>query len=91
MPGHMNVLPAEANVSFTQLKAMDDVNPRFAQADIALFIGANDMTNPIARRPGNAISGMAILDVDKAKSVVVIKRLMAAPSQQSPDHTAGHA
>lgn len=76
MPGHMNVLLAEANVPYTQLKEMDDVNPEFAQADVALVIGANDVTNPIARRPGNAISGMPILDVDKAKSVIVIKRSM---------------
>ncbi|GAA3816118.1 NAD(P)(+) transhydrogenase (Re/Si-specific) subunit beta [Streptomyces phyllanthi] len=76
MPGHMNVLLAEANVPYTQLKEMDDVNPEFAQADVALVIGANDVTNPIARRPGNAISGMPILDVDRAKSVVVIKRSM---------------
>ncbi|MEU3340732.1 NAD(P)(+) transhydrogenase (Re/Si-specific) subunit beta [Streptomyces sp. NPDC006668] len=76
MPGHMNVLLAEANVPYTQLKEMDDVNPEFPQADVALVIGANDVTNPIARRPGNAISGMPILDVDKAKSVVVIKRSM---------------
>ncbi|WP_328222491.1 NAD(P)(+) transhydrogenase (Re/Si-specific) subunit beta [Streptomyces sp. NBC_00310] len=76
MPGHMNVLLAEANVPYTQLKEMEDVNPEFPQADVALVIGANDVTNPIARRPGNAISGMPILDVDKARSVVVIKRSM---------------
>lgn len=76
MPGHMNVLLAEANVPYTQLKEMDEVNPEFPQADVALVIGANDVTNPIARRPGNAISGMPILDVDRAKSVVVIKRSM---------------
>ncbi|NUR83943.1 MAG: NAD(P)(+) transhydrogenase (Re/Si-specific) subunit beta [Nonomuraea sp.] len=76
MPGHMNVLLAEANVPYTQLKEMDEVNPEFPQADLALVIGANDVTNPIARRPGNAISGMPILDVDRAKSVVVIKRSM---------------
>ncbi|MER6185932.1 NAD(P)(+) transhydrogenase (Re/Si-specific) subunit beta [Streptomyces sp. NPDC001652] len=76
MPGHMNVLLAEANVPYTQLREMDDVNPEFPQADVALVIGANDVTNPIARRPGNAISGMPILDVDKARSVVVIKRSM---------------
>lgn len=70
------MLLAEANVPYTQLKEMDDVNPEFPQADVALVIGANDVTNPIARRPGNAISGMPILDVDKAKSVVVIKRSM---------------
>jgi NAD(P) transhydrogenase subunit beta len=76
MPGHMNVLLAEADVPYTQLKEMDEVNPEFPQADVALVIGANDVTNPIARRPGNAISGMPILDVDKARSVVVIKRSM---------------
>ncbi|WP_460072869.1 NAD(P)(+) transhydrogenase (Re/Si-specific) subunit beta [Streptomyces sp. YKOK-I1] len=76
MPGHMNVLLAEANVPYTQLKEMDEANPQFPQADVALVIGANDVTNPIARRPGNAISGMPILDVDRAKSVVVIKRSM---------------
>ncbi|WP_327319575.1 NAD(P)(+) transhydrogenase (Re/Si-specific) subunit beta [Streptomyces sp. NBC_01235] len=76
MPGHMNVLLAEANVPYTQLKEMDEANPQFPQADVALVVGANDVTNPIARRPGNAISGMPILDVDKAKSVVVIKRSM---------------
>jgi len=76
MPGHMNVLLAEANVPYTQLKEMDEVNPEFAQADVALVVGANDVTNPMARRPGNAISGMPILDVDKARSVVVIKRSM---------------
>ncbi|MGI5452106.1 NAD(P)(+) transhydrogenase (Re/Si-specific) subunit beta [Streptomyces sp. CA-249302] len=76
MPGHMNVLLAEANVPYTQLKEMDEINPEFPQADVALVIGANDVTNPIARRPGNAISGMPILDVDKARSIVVIKRSM---------------
>ena len=72
----MNVLLAEANVPYPQLKEMDEVNPEFPQADVALVIGANDVTNPAARRPGNAISGMPILDVDKAKNIVVIKRSM---------------
>ncbi|MFI6937376.1 NAD(P)(+) transhydrogenase (Re/Si-specific) subunit beta [Streptomyces sp. NPDC050287] len=76
MPGHMNVLLAEANVPYPQLKEMEDVNAEFSQADVALVIGANDVTNPAARRPGNAISGMPILDVDRAKSIVVIKRSM---------------
>jgi NAD(P) transhydrogenase subunit beta len=76
MPGHMNVLLAEANVPYPQLKEMEDVNPEFAHADVALVIGANDVTNPAARRPGNAISGMPILDVDQARSIVVIKRSM---------------
>ncbi len=77
MPGHMNVLLAEANVPYPQLKEMDDVNPEFARTDVALVIGANDVTNPAARRPGTAISGMPILDVDQAKSIIVIKRSMA--------------
>ena len=76
MPGHMNVLLAEANVPYPQLKEMDEANPEFAQTDVALVIGANDVTNPAARRPGNAISGMPILDVDKSRSIVVIKRSM---------------
>jgi NAD(P) transhydrogenase subunit beta len=76
MPGHMNVLLAEANVPYPQLKEMEEVNPEFARADVALVIGANDVTNPAARRAGSAISGMPILDVDHAKSVIVIKRSM---------------
>jgi len=74
MPGHMNVLLAEADVPYTQLIEMDDVNPEFATCDVALVVGANDVTNPAARRTGNAISGMPILDVDQARSVIVIKR-----------------
>ena len=76
MPGHMNVLLAEANVPYAQLKEMDEVNPEFAQTDVALVVGANDVTNPAARRPGSAISGMPILDVDAAKNIIVIKRSM---------------
>ncbi len=76
MPGHMNVLLAEANVPYPQLKEMDDINPEFDRADVALVIGANDVTNPAARRPGSPVSGMPILDVDHAKSIIVIKRSM---------------
>jgi H+-translocating NAD(P) transhydrogenase subunit beta len=76
MPGHMNVLLAEANVPYPLLKEMDEINPEFARTDVALVIGANDVTNPAARRPGTAISGMPILDVDLAKSIIVIKRSM---------------
>jgi NAD(P) transhydrogenase subunit beta len=76
MPGHMNVLLAEANVPYPQLKEMDDINPEFERADVALVVGANDVTNPAARRPGTPVSGMPILDVDRAKSIVVIKRSM---------------
>jgi H+-translocating NAD(P) transhydrogenase subunit beta len=72
----MNVLLAEANVPYPQLKEMDDVNPEFARADVALVVGANDVVNPAARRPGSVISGMPILDVDKAHTVIVIKRSM---------------
>jgi NAD(P) transhydrogenase subunit beta len=76
MPGHMNVLLAEANVPYPQLKEMEEINPEFARTDVALVIGANDVTNPAARRPGTAISGMPILDVDQAKSIIVVKRSM---------------
>ncbi|HSL97661.1 MAG TPA: NAD(P)(+) transhydrogenase (Re/Si-specific) subunit beta [Candidatus Deferrimicrobiaceae bacterium] len=76
MPGHMNVLLAEANVPYPQLREMEDINPEFDRADVALVVGANDVTNPAARRSGNPVSGMPILDVDHAKSIVVIKRSM---------------
>ncbi|MGD0555705.1 MAG: NAD(P)(+) transhydrogenase (Re/Si-specific) subunit beta [Streptosporangiaceae bacterium] len=76
MPGHMNVLLAEANVPYPLLKEMEEINPEFGRADVALVIGANDVTNPAARRAGTAISGMPILDVDLAKSIIVVKRSM---------------
>ena len=77
MPGHMNVLLAEANVPYTQLYEMDEINPEFPQTDVALVIGANDVTNPAARSdPASPIYGMPILDVDKAESIIVIKRSM---------------
>ncbi|MCU0483540.1 MAG: NAD(P)(+) transhydrogenase (Re/Si-specific) subunit beta, partial [Chloroflexi bacterium] len=76
MPGHMNVLLAEANVPYPQLREMEEINPEFERCDVALVIGANDVTNPAARRPGNPVSGMPILDVDRARSVVVVKRSM---------------
>ena len=77
MPGHMNVLLAEANVPYSQLHEMDEINPQFEQADVALIIGANDVTNPAARNvPSSPIYGMPILDVDKAQHVVVLKRSM---------------
>ena len=76
MPGHMNVLLAEANVPYPQLREMDDINPEFSRADVALVVGANDVTNPAARRSGTPVSGMPILDVDNAKSIIVIKRSM---------------
>ena len=77
MPGHMNVLLAEANVPYNQLYDMDDINPEFPRTDVALIIGANDVTNPAARNvPSSPIYGMPILDVDKAANVVVLKRSM---------------
>jgi NAD(P) transhydrogenase subunit beta len=79
MPGHMNVLLAEANVPYDRLKEMDEINDDFANADVALVIGANDVTNPAARSDTTSpIYGMPILNVDKARNVVVLKRSMAA-------------
>jgi proton-translocating NAD(P)+ transhydrogenase subunit beta len=77
MPGHMNVLLAEANVPYPQLKEMDDANPEFSHTDVALVIGANDVVNPDARNnAGSPIYGMPILNVDEAQQVVVLKRSM---------------
>ena len=78
MPGHMNVLLAEADIPYDKLKEMDEINPSFQQTDVAIVIGANDVVNPLARTdPTSAIAGMPILDVDKARSVVVIKRSLS--------------
>ncbi len=75
MPGHMNVLLAEANVPYSQLHDMDDINPEFERTDVALVIGANDIINPAARHSkGSPIYGMPILNVDKAQHIIIIKR-----------------
>ena len=77
MPGHMNVLLAEANVPYESLKEMDQANPEFPRTDVALVVGANDVVNPAARNtPGSPIYGMPILDVDAARHVVFLKRSM---------------
>jgi NAD(P) transhydrogenase subunit beta len=79
MPGHMNVLLAEANVPYELLREMDDINPEFSRTDVTLVIGANDVTNPAAKNePGSPIYGMPILEVDKSEAVVVLKRSMAS-------------
>jgi NAD(P) transhydrogenase subunit beta len=77
MPGHMNVLLAEADVPYEQVVEMDDINNEFGQTDVVLVIGANDVVNPAAKTPGSAIYGMPILEAQKAKMIIVNKRSMA--------------
>lgn len=78
MPGHMNVLLAEADVDYEKLKEMDDINSTIGQVDVAIVIGANDVVNPVARTdPNSPIAGMPIIDVDKARTVIVIKRSLS--------------
>ena len=78
MPGHMNVLLAEADVPYDKLKDMDEINPTFQQTDVVIIIGANDVVNPVARTdPSSPIAGMPILDVDYAKTVIMIKRSLS--------------
>ena len=78
MPGHMNVLLAEADIPYDHLKDMDEVNPTFSQIDVSIVIGANDVVNPVARTdPKSPIAGMPILNVDYSKTVVVIKRSLS--------------
>jgi H+-translocating NAD(P) transhydrogenase subunit beta len=79
MPGHMNVLLAEADVPYEQLKEMEEANAEFARTDVSLVIGANDVTNPAARTVADSpIYGMPILDVDKSSSIIVLKRSMSS-------------
>ncbi len=77
MPGHMNVLLAEADVPYTQLFDLDEINEEFASTDVALIVGANDVVNPDARDPSSVIAGMPILDVDRARHVIVMKRSLS--------------
>ena len=78
MPGHMNVLLAEASVPYEQLKEMEEINPEFSSTDVVLVVGANDVVNPAARTDKSApIYGMPILDVDQAQQVVFLKRSMS--------------
>jgi NAD(P) transhydrogenase subunit beta len=78
MPGHMNVLLAEADIPYEKMKEMDEINPSFEQTDVVIVIGANDVVNPLARtNPSSPIAGMPILNVDKARSIIVIKRSLS--------------
>lgn len=77
MPGHMNVLLAEENVSYDKLLELDIINPRFKDMDVVIVLGANDVVNPVAREENNPISGMPILNVDQAKTVIMIKRSLS--------------
>ncbi|MGA8332320.1 MAG: NAD(P)(+) transhydrogenase (Re/Si-specific) subunit beta, partial [Mycobacterium sp.] len=79
MPGHMNVLLAEADVDYDAMKEMDDINGEFGRTDVTVVIGANDVTNPAARNDsGSPIYGMPILNVDESRSVIVLKRSMSS-------------
>ncbi len=86
MPGHMNVLLAEADVEYEKLKEMDDINATIETADVAIVIGANDVVNPVARTdPDSPIAGMPIIDVDKARTTIVIKRSLSPGFAGSPN------
>jgi NAD(P) transhydrogenase subunit beta len=77
MPGHMNVLLAEADVPYDKLFDLDEINEDFARTDVVLVVGANDVVNPEAHNPQSVIAGMPILDVDNAKSVIIMKRSLS--------------
>ena len=86
MPGHMNVLLAEADVPYDQLKEMDDINPTLGQVDVAIVIGANDVVNPLANTdPNSPIAGMPIIEVSKARTVIVIKRSLSPGFAKIPN------
>ncbi len=86
MPGHMNVLLAEADVPYDKLKEMDEINPTMEQVDVGIVVGANDVVNPVARTdPSSPIAGMPIIDVDKARTVVVIKRSLSPGLRRHPE------
>jgi NAD(P) transhydrogenase subunit beta len=78
MPGHMNVLLAEADISYDKLKEMEEINPTLDTVDVAIVIGANDVINPLARTdPQSPIAGMPIIDIDKCRTVIVVKRSLS--------------
>jgi NAD(P) transhydrogenase subunit beta len=86
MPGHMNVLLAEADVPYDKLKEMDQINPTMETVDVAIVIGANDVVNPSARTdPQSPIAGMPIIDVDKSRTVIVIKRSLSPGFAKIPN------
>ena len=90
MPGHMNVLLAEADVPYEQLKEMEAINPTLSQADVAIVIGANDVVNPVANTdPDSPIAGMPILNVHEAQTVIVVKRSLS-PGSVSYTHLRAH-
>jgi NAD(P) transhydrogenase subunit beta len=92
MPGHMNVLLAEADVPYDRLREMDDINPEMAQIDVAIVLGANDVVNPVARTdPQSPIAGMPIIDVDQANTVIVIKRSLSPGFAGIPNPLFAHS